>query len=389
MNIICNIARAFALLIVFSGISLAAVDYPASKNERLSLRAVVTLHSAEVTYFAVYGNNFNYGSLSALRQARLIDAALATGNKYGYVFVVSLMPWTPTSSASFTVTATPRVYKKSGRWSFFVGVNGEIHGADKGGEPATATDPIIDECTQGSIVENERCIIRSMRTVHSAEVTYFATSGSNTNYTGLAGLASAGLINASLASGQLRGYSISVTAFPQTPTESARYRATAVPQIYGITGIRSFFVDESGVIRAADHQGGPANENDPPIGDVDGCGGSVAENEQCTISNMRTVHSAEVTWFATYGNNTNYTGLGGLADAGLISTSLGSGQLNGYSISVVAVPQTPTESAGYRANAVPQLYGRTGRRSFFVNEYGVIYGADHHGGPANENDPPI
>ena len=28
-------------------------------------------------------------------------------------------------------------------------------------------------------------------------------------------------------------------------------------------------------------------------------------------------------------------------------------------------------------------------RSFYINEFGVIRAADHHGGPANENDPPI
>jgi hypothetical protein len=382
MSTLNSIALAMVLLIALSGVSSAAVDYPQSVNERHALQAVITLRHAENTYFATYGNNSNYGSFSALREAELIDAALATGNQYGYVFVVSLTAGTPTSPPDYNVRATPRVYRNNGQWSFFVGVSGEVHGADKGGAPATAADPIIDECAHGSIAENEGCTIHSMRTVHSAEVTYFSTTGGNTNYAGLAGLAADGLINASLASGQLRGYSISVTA-----TGPARYRATAVPQIYGTTGIKSFFVDESGVIRAADHQGGPANENDPSIGN--GCGGSVAENEQCTISNMRIVHSAEVTWFSTSGNNTSYTGLGGLADAGLISTSPASGQLSGYSISVVAIPQTPTESAGYRANAVPQRYGRTGRRSFFVNEYGVIYAADHHGGPANENDPPI
>src|SRR5437868_11555658 len=113
---------------------------------------------------------------------------------------------------------------------------------------------------------------------------------------------------------------MSVEPIPVTPTQPAGYRANAVPQRYGGTGRRSFFVDQSGVIRAADHQGGPANENDPPIGD--GCGGSIVENEQCTISSMRSMHSAEVTWFSIYGNNTNYTGLIGLARARLISQSL-------------------------------------------------------------------
>jgi hypothetical protein len=370
-----KIAGALLFLFLLTSVSFA-FDYPTGTSEINSLNEVRTVLSAEITYFATTGN---YGSLSALRQAGLIDASLANGNKYGYDLVVSVTPSTPASAGSFTATATPRVYRKNGRWSFYVDKTGILRGADKGGVPATVSDPIIDDCAHGSIAENEACTIRSMRTVHSAEVTYYSTSGSS--YTGLAGLASAGLINASLASGQLRGYSISVTAFPQTPS----YSATAVPQMYGITGIRSFFVDESGVVRAADHQGGLANVNDPAI--VDSNGGSIADNEQSAISSMRTVHSAEVTWFANFGYN--YTDLAGLAQAGLIDAILASGQRSGYSFSVVVIPQTPTEPAGYRANAIPQMYGRTGRRSFFIDESGVIRAADHHGGPASANDPPI
>jgi hypothetical protein len=44
-----------------------------------------------------------------------------------------------------------------------------------------------------------------------------------------------------------------------------RFEATAVPMNYGKTGRRSFFVDESGVVRAADHQGKPATVEDPPV----------------------------------------------------------------------------------------------------------------------------
>lgn len=251
-----SVVVSLVLLIVFSGASFA-VDYPGPGLDRLALRAIRTVHSAEVAYFAVNGNN--YGTLTVLGEAGLIDPALASGNKYGHVFVVSLTPSTPTSPARFTVTATPRAYRKAGRWSFFIDEGGQVHGADKHGEPATVADPIItiDDCSSGSIVSNEQCTLQNLRTLHSAEVTYFALNGT---YTGLAQLAAAGLIGASLASGQVNGYSISVLTF-----SAAAYKISAVPQTYGTTGIRSFYVDENGVIRAADHQGGPANENDPPI----------------------------------------------------------------------------------------------------------------------------
>jgi hypothetical protein len=44
-----------------------------------------------------------------------------------------------------------------------------------------------------------------------------------------------------------------------------KFEATAVPTNYGKTGRRSFFVDETGVVRAADHQGKPATVEDPPV----------------------------------------------------------------------------------------------------------------------------
>ncbi len=45
----------------------------------------------------------------------------------------------------------------------------------------------------------------------------------------------------------------------------ARFEVMATPLEYGKTGRRSFFVDQSGVVRGDDHQGGPANTSDKPI----------------------------------------------------------------------------------------------------------------------------
>lgn len=44
-----------------------------------------------------------------------------------------------------------------------------------------------------------------------------------------------------------------------------KFEATATPKAYGKTGRRSFFVDETGTVRAADHAGQPATADDPPI----------------------------------------------------------------------------------------------------------------------------
>jgi hypothetical protein len=44
-----------------------------------------------------------------------------------------------------------------------------------------------------------------------------------------------------------------------------KYEATATPKNYGKTGRRSFFVDEGGTVRGADHKGRPATVEDPPV----------------------------------------------------------------------------------------------------------------------------
>ena len=44
-----------------------------------------------------------------------------------------------------------------------------------------------------------------------------------------------------------------------------KFEATAVPVEYGKTGRLSYFIDESGVLRAGDHGGGAATIADQPV----------------------------------------------------------------------------------------------------------------------------
>jgi hypothetical protein len=43
----------------------------------------------------------------------------------------------------------------------------------------------------------------------------------------------------------------------------------------------------------------------------------------------------------------------------------------------------------FEISATPKTYGKTGRRSFFVDNTGTVRGADHRGEPANTDDPAI
>lgn len=232
-------------------------------NEEFVLRSMRTLHIAQATYHTTAGNG-NFGSLQDLFQMGFIDAALASGSKYGYTFVVTFVPHSPPSTpATFTITATPRIYRKTGFRSFFIATEGVIRGADKQGMPADENDPEIDLCVGYGLACYESSTIQSLRTLSAAESTYQATYG-NGNYGSLAQLRSAGLISQSLASGLTNGYSFTVTFVNRTQTVPASFRISAVPHVYRTTGIRSFFIATDGILRCADRNGSPADENDPP-----------------------------------------------------------------------------------------------------------------------------
>ncbi len=248
-----------ALTLTFSLSTFANSSSPSARNEKFIVRTLQTLHSAEVTYQATSGNG-NFGSLSDLRQANLIDAATASGDKYGYRFVVLTTAGTGNAPANFTLTATPQRYRKTGRKSFYISVSGVIRGADKNGELADSNDPIIENLC----LPNEDCTISNLRILHRAEVTYAVTSG-NGNFGTLNQLAAAGLINELLARGYANGYDLTVAFTPRTITSEATFSISAVPTTYGVTGVRSFYIATDGVIHAADRQGAPATADDPAI----------------------------------------------------------------------------------------------------------------------------
>src|SRR5215210_7036706 len=89
------------IVVVIIGI-VAAIAIPnllasrRSANEGSALSAVRTLHGAQMTYAAAYGNGSYAGTasgtgdgaaLNELGSPALIDSVLATGTKSGYTFV--------------------------------------------------------------------------------------------------------------------------------------------------------------------------------------------------------------------------------------------------------------------------------------------------------------
>jgi type IV pilus assembly protein PilA len=111
---------------------------------------------------------------------------------------------------------------------------------------------------------NEGSSIATLRTIHSAQATYQATRG-NGSFGTLDQLVADGLINPELRSGSRHGYKFTVDIKPTGFDGMPGFEAIGVPITYGNTGRRSFYVDESGVIRAGDNRGAEATELDDPL----------------------------------------------------------------------------------------------------------------------------
>ncbi len=369
-------------LVWLSGYATTQPPHPRSENERFVIKDLEKVRGAQATYAATAGNG-SYGTLAQLHTAGFIDAALASGIKNGYTFSLQLTPNTPTASSNFVLTATPRIYRKTGRRSFYLDPLSGLLGDDLGGAAATSSSPEVETCALYGLADNERCTILDLRTLHGAEMTYAATEG-NGNFGLFPALADMYLIRRSLATYSSRGYSYQVEIYNSTTVRPATFKIRATPQIYGVTGRRSFFIATDGVIRGADNGGVAADENDPEIDDIEFCGGA----DRCSASAMRTLHGAEMTYAATAGNG-NYGTLSQLSEMSLIGSDLSDGVARGYRYTINISQATSQVPASFSVTSVPITYGVTGTRSFFIGLDGVLRGADKQGQPADENDPPI
>ena len=125
----------------------------------------------------------------------------------------------------------------------------------------------MPKLTSARMFAYEMAAIRTLATLNTAQTQYFSTYGRYaTSLTelgppaggGATSPSSADLITTDLALGMKSGYKFSMVGSPQG------YGVNAEPQVYNTTGKRSFFTDQSTVIR--EHQGNePATVNDPEI----------------------------------------------------------------------------------------------------------------------------
>lgn len=253
----------FAGFLAFAFCPSVFAKYPPSQNERLVITALRQIYNAQVQYQASVGGG-DFGQLAQLRQVNLIDEVLASGQKYGYFFSLTATPATVTSPARFVLTAVPRLYRRTGVRSFYIDGRCTLRGADKQGGQATINDPAIESCVPPLINQNETLVIQAFRTLHSAQVTYQSTTGGG-NFGTFSALLGAGLIGEDLAFGRYRQYVFTCLASAPTAAAPASYKIWAIPLSYGETGIRSFYIDQTGILRGADINGQVPNGTEPPV----------------------------------------------------------------------------------------------------------------------------
>jgi len=113
----------------------------------------------------------------------------------------------------------------------------------------------IPNLLRSRMAANEASAVGSIRTINTSEVTYSSTYP-DVGFTDLASLGGTGttaraanalLLDSVLSAGQKSGYTFATAGFTGTPVVT--YTVTGVPVTVGQTGQRSFFSDQSGVIR--------------------------------------------------------------------------------------------------------------------------------------------
>ena len=108
-----------------------------------------------------------------------------------------------------------------------------------------------------------------------------------------------------------------------------------------------------------------------------------AANEGSAMHSLRVISSVELVYQSSF---TKFGTLQELAAKGLISPTLGGGAKDGYNFTVTLDSANPE---AFEVTAVPQDYGSSGNRSFYIDETLVMRGADNFGGPSTKMDPPL
>lgn len=242
---------------------------------------------------------------NALVNPPFIDLMLGRGGKDGYLFEVVVgaqacdgVSGVNGEEVSYFAVAWPQSYGVTGKRSFCIDASGVLRGADIGGKKPTCealktlstvnesgpssslTMSLPQRSAPSGLPSNESSAIAGLRTISSANETFRAalikdqdkdSKGEYGTLEEMAGLVSPKgakspvdppFIDNMLGKGTKDGYLFEIVVGAQAcggasgvDGEETRYFAVAWPRQYGITGNRSFCIDQTGVIRQKDTLG--------------------------------------------------------------------------------------------------------------------------------------
>ena len=121
---------------------------------------------------------------------------------------------------------------------------------------------------------NESATIGALRKISSAQATYQSTAGGG-SYGTMDELVENQLLEMNMAESTYCGYRYELTVSGDS------YEVSATP-VSPSMGTRSFFTNETGVIRGADKRGEAADEDDPPVGEGSFAGSPAGEDVEWT-----------------------------------------------------------------------------------------------------------
>ncbi|GAB4330369.1 MAG: hypothetical protein Kow0099_00910 [Candidatus Abyssubacteria bacterium] len=116
----------------------------------------------------------------------------------------------------------------------------------------------------------------------------------------------------------------------------------------------------------------------------------LASNETSAIGSLRTIASAQSTFQSAVGTDADTDGTGEYGGLALLSNqtppyideTLGGGTKSGYRYTIVTTGVADSDEVSWWATAYPTQYGRSGIRTFYVDESGVVRFRDAGGAPA-------
>jgi hypothetical protein len=121
----------------------------------------------------------------------------------------------------------------------------------------------------------------------------------------------------------------------------------------------------------------------------------LAEQEDAAIKTLRSLAGAIATYRRAYGNLPDSLaqlrpapkGQISPDQASLVDDQLAAGSEGGYRFRYRLIQTTQPDETTFEISAAPENYGKTGRRSFFLDSGGKIHAADKHGEMAVSEDP--